>query len=136
MLTDVESGRIEAIVCVDQDRLVRRMGELVDVIKLCEAKGVPLLLDSGDIDTTKPDGILKAHILRAVAENESRKKSERLKRQREQAATMGLRHYGGRRAYGYEKGAAWRSASRKRKSSARPSNRFWPAQVSDQSLAT
>ncbi len=102
MLADVTTGRIGAIVAVDQDRLARRMQELLNVLRVCEDSRTPIVLHSGEIDTTTADGILKAHILGAVAENESRKKSERLKRQRDQAAAMGLPHSGGKRAYGYE----------------------------------
>ncbi len=101
MLTDVEGGFRDAILAVDQDRLVRRVGEVDRLIRLCEKTVTPIVLASGEIDTTTADGVLKAQLLAVVAENESRKKSERVRRQRDQAAHAG-RPMGGRRAYGYE----------------------------------
>jgi site-specific DNA recombinase len=101
MLADVEAGDRDAILAVDQDRLVRRVGEVDRLIRLCEKTGTLMVLASGEIDTTTADGILKAQLLAVVAENESRKKSERVRRQRDQAAQAG-RPAGGRRPFGYE----------------------------------
>jgi DNA invertase Pin-like site-specific DNA recombinase len=101
MLLDVESGALDAIVAVDQDRLVRRVGEIDRLIRLCEKTSTLVLLMSGEIDTTTDDGILKAHLLAVVAENESRKKSTRQRRERQHAAEAGKPFYG-RRSYGYD----------------------------------
>jgi DNA invertase Pin-like site-specific DNA recombinase len=101
MLADVECGLRDAVLAVDQDRLVRRVVEIDGLIRLCEKTETAIVLTSGEIDTTSADGVLKAQLLAVVAENESRKKSERLKRQRDQAARLGV-PTGGRRAFGYD----------------------------------
>jgi DNA invertase Pin-like site-specific DNA recombinase len=101
LLEDIEAGRRDAVIAVDQDRLARRLGELNRLIELCADKRVPIVLLSGELDTTTADGVLRAHILGAVAQNESAKKSERIKRQRDQAAKLG-RFTGGTRPYGFE----------------------------------
>lgn len=52
------------------------------------------------MDTTTAEGRFRAQMLGAIAEHESAKKSERLRRQRAQAAERGEPHPG-RRAYGW-----------------------------------
>jgi hypothetical protein len=95
---------VDAVLAVDQDRLARRMTELSEFLELCGDRKVPIVLLSGELDTTTADGVLRAHILGAVAQNESAKKSERVKRQRDQAARTGEGSVGGRRPYGFEAG--------------------------------
>jgi site-specific DNA recombinase len=97
----IEAGAADAVVAVDQDRLWRRMTEIVRWTEWTADRDVVVVTTSGDVDTSTADGILKLHVLGAVAENESRKKSERIKRQRDQAAQAGLAQGGGRRPFGY-----------------------------------
>ncbi len=101
MVCDLEASLRDGVIVVDQDRLVRHVKELEDFIDLADEHGVPLANVSGDLDLSTSDGRLTARIRGSVARHESEKKSERLKRQREQAARKGRRH-GGRRPYGYE----------------------------------
>jgi site-specific DNA recombinase len=101
LLADVRAGTVTALVAVDQDRIARRLSELAPLLDLLREHDVPIVTTSGDLDSTTSDGRLKLHILGSVAEHESGKKSERLLRQREQAARLGSYH-GGRRPYGYE----------------------------------
>jgi site-specific DNA recombinase len=98
----IERGECDGILAVDLDRLVRQVRDISALIEVCEPRRVPIVLASGELDTSTADGILKAHILAAVAENEGRKKSERQKRGNERAAREGKPHIGGRRAYGYD----------------------------------
>jgi DNA invertase Pin-like site-specific DNA recombinase len=100
MVNAVEQSDIQAIIAIDRDRLARRMGGLDDLLRLCERQRVPIVLHSGEIDTTTADGIFKAQILGAVAESETRKNSARVRRQREHAALAG-RPGAGRRVFGY-----------------------------------
>lgn len=101
LLEDIAEGKVHAVICVDQDRFVRSMTETAQTIALCEKMDCMILLNSGEIDTTSADGILKAHILGAVADNEGRKKSERQKRENDQAALAGKPNRGGRRPFGW-----------------------------------
>lgn len=100
MLKDLEAGVRDGVVVVDQDRLVRHIRQLEDFIDLADRHGIVLANVSGDLDLSTSDGRLTARIRGSVARHESEKKSERLKRQRAQAARQGKRH-GGRRPFGY-----------------------------------
>jgi site-specific DNA recombinase len=100
MLEAIESGEIDAVVCVDLDRLTRRPSELERFIELADRHHVALANVSGDVDLSTSDGRFRARILGSVARMESEKKSERLKREREQAARAG-RYHGGKRPFGY-----------------------------------
>lgn len=101
MLADMEAGTIQAVVCVDQDRLTRHPAELESFIALADAKGVALANVSGELDLSTSDGRFRARIMGAVARQESEKKSERIKRQKDQAAARGWPGGGGRR-FGYK----------------------------------
>lgn len=101
MVAAIEAGQVDAVLCVDLDRLTRRPQELEAFIDLADAKKIALANISGDADLSTSDGRFRARILGAVARQESEKKSERQKREREHAARNGLRR-GGRRPFGYE----------------------------------
>jgi site-specific DNA recombinase len=101
MLADLEAGAVDGVVVVDQDRLTRHPAELEDFIILADRLAIPLANVSGDIDLSTSDGRFRARILGAVARQESEKKSERLKRQKDQSASRGWAQ-GGRRRYGYK----------------------------------
>src|SRR5207244_2854749 len=82
--------------------IVRAMRDLVPRIELGEKAGVPLVTTDGELDSSTADGIMRLQILGSVAENESRKKSERLKLEAAQAARDG-KPRGSNRPFGYEK---------------------------------
>ena len=103
MLDDLRAGIRDAVVVVDQDRLTRHGRELEDFIELADRLDVALANVSGDVDFGTSDGRFRARIMGAVARQESEKKSERLKRQREQAALAGRPHPGPR-AFGFDDG--------------------------------
>ncbi len=100
MLRAVRDGQADAIIAVDQDRLSRRLSVLARLLDELGRQNIPIVLASGEMDTTTADGRLRAQMLGAIAEHESAKKSERLRRQRAQAAERGEPHPG-RRAYGW-----------------------------------
>lgn len=101
MLSAIEAGSLDAVVCVDQDRLTRQPAELEGFIALADAKGIALANVSGEIDLSTSDGRFRARIMGAVARQESERKSERIRRQKDQAASKGWAQ-GGRRRYGYQ----------------------------------
>ena len=100
MREDVRTGQVDGVLAVDQDRISRRLSVLAGLIDEFAKYDVPIAVASGEIDTTTTDGVLKAQMLGMIAENESRRKSDRIKRQREQHAEAGRPHPG-RRAFGY-----------------------------------
>jgi len=91
---------VDAVLVVDQDRLTRHPRELEEFIIVADRLGVPLANVAGEVDLGSSDGRFRARIMGAVARQESEKKSERLKRQRDQQARMGL-STGGPRRFGY-----------------------------------
>lgn len=103
LLAGMQEGTYDAVVVVDQDRLTRHTRELEDFIGVADRSGTALATVSGDLDLSTSDGRFRARIMGAVARQESEKKSERIRRQRDQAAKRGVSH-GGRRAYGYKPG--------------------------------
>lgn len=101
MLADLEAGRRDGVLVVDTDRLTRTPAELEGFIDVADRRGVALANVSGDVDLVTSDGRFRARIMGAVARQESEKKSERLRRERAQAAQAGKPHTGPR-AFGWE----------------------------------
>src|SRR3954454_12670961 len=89
MLADIEAGLIDAVICVDLDRLTRRPVELESFMDLADHHHLALANVSGETDLSTSDGRFKARIMGAVARQESEKKGERLTRESEQAARAG-----------------------------------------------
>lgn len=99
MLADATSGQFDVIVAVDVDRLLRSVGDLVDLTET----GAKVLTVDGEIDLTTADGEFRATMLAGIARFEVRRKSERQTRANEARARKGVRG-GGRRPFGYEAG--------------------------------
>lgn len=103
LLADMRTGKVSRVVCYDQDRLVRDMRELEDVVDAVEAGGVEFTSVNGDIDLRTDNGRMVARIKAAVARNELDKiarRTARQKRQRvEQGKPLGQRF----RTFGYER---------------------------------
>lgn len=97
MLADIEAGRVDAVVAVDMDRLLRSMADLLELTKL-EAK---VLTVSGEIDLTTPDGGFRAQMLAAIAEYETKQKGARHTRANLARVAAG-KPVPGRRRYGYQ----------------------------------
>jgi DNA invertase Pin-like site-specific DNA recombinase len=92
MLEAIRAGQVDAVLCVDLDRLTRQPAELESFITLADDKRVALANVSGEVDLSTSDGRFRARIMGAVARQESERKSERLKRQRDQRAREGKPH--------------------------------------------
>jgi DNA invertase Pin-like site-specific DNA recombinase len=100
---DIEGRAIDAVAIYRADRLHRQPRELEAFIDLCQAVGLTNVASvSGDLDLTTNEGQLVARIAGAVAKNESDVKSQRIRRQKQQAAEQGKIAGGGSRAYGWE----------------------------------
>ena len=103
MLEALEAGRVDAVVAWHPDRLHRSPTELEEFIDLIETTGAQVAtVQAGDLALASATGRMTARIVGAVARHESEHKAERLRRQREQAATAGTYH-GGRRPFAYAK---------------------------------
>lgn len=67
LLPDMRAGALSHVLCYDQDRLVRDMRQLEDVVEAVEAGRVMLTSVNGDIDLLTDNGRMVARIKAAVA---------------------------------------------------------------------
>jgi site-specific DNA recombinase len=103
MLTDIEAGRVDAVIAYHQDRLTRRPMEWEQFVELCDRAGVEQLATvTSDINFGNDNGMLVARITAAVAANESARKSARIKRKIQQNVEQGKPNGGAHRPFGYE----------------------------------
>jgi site-specific DNA recombinase len=102
MVRDLRAGLFDVIVVWDQDRLVRQLKELEELIPVLKKHKVDLAVCTGEVDVKTTGGRLKARILGAVGAHESEHKSERILEGIDQSARAGKPH-GGPRAYGFER---------------------------------
>jgi len=101
LLDLIRSGQVDAVVVWALDRLYRRPIELEQLIPLTEARGVRLATIGGEHDLGTRGGLLHARIMGAVAADESRAKSDRIKAAQAQAAAAG-KWLGGPRPFGWD----------------------------------
>lgn len=103
---DIKAGALQAVIVWDLDRLVRQPRQLEEFVELCDAAGIRHLATvGGTIDLGTGDGLLIARIKGAVAAEEARKTSQRIKRKLLEIAEAGNPHGAAtRRTFGYELG--------------------------------
>lgn len=91
MLEAVRGGKLDVILALHMDRLLRSMDDMSDLIKLAREKGAAIAtVQSGDLDLGTAAGRLVANMLAAVAQAESERKAERHFLRNEAAAAQGL----------------------------------------------
>jgi len=98
MLSDLEAGRIDTVISVDLDRLLRSTRDLATLLDLNAA----VLTVDGEIDLTTADGEFRATMLAGIARFEVRRKSERQTRANDARVARGMPVAGGRRRFGFE----------------------------------
>ncbi|MBD2897258.1 hypothetical protein amrb99_62170 [Actinomadura sp. RB99] len=104
MLTDVQSGRINGIVCFALDRLTRHPMELERLVDIFVPHRTTVqTVAGGELDLNTEEGQLRARITGSVAKFESGRKSERLKAKAAQMIADGKRPCGGPRPFGYDR---------------------------------
>ena len=103
LLASVRAGETDAIVAWHIDRLTRSPLELEGIITFAEQQGLELATCSGEVDLATATGRMVARILGATARQESERKAERQRREREQSARAGKVAGGGLRPFGYER---------------------------------
>jgi hypothetical protein len=97
MLEDARAGRIDVVIAVNLDRLLRTQTDLTALID----SGAKVTTLEGEIDLTSASGEMQAAVLTAMARFEVRRKSERQVRANESRAQQG-RWVGGRRPFGFD----------------------------------
>ena len=101
MLTDIESGLIDAVVAYHPDRLYRQVRDLLQFAELANKRNVMVeTVTAGDLGLATASGRMQTTILGTLAQYESEHKSERIKRKLLENAAEG-RHHGGSRPYGW-----------------------------------
>lgn len=104
LLADIAAGRVDAVVSWELDRLVRDPLEHEEFLIVCERSGMHHLATLADeVDIQTGEGLMVARIKAAVAAEEVRKMSKRIRRKKLELAEAG-RATGGPRPYGYEPG--------------------------------
>ncbi|GAA2187294.1 hypothetical protein GCM10009786_11570 [Leucobacter alluvii] len=96
LLAAAHEGRIDIVVCVDLDRLLRSITDLIPLID----SGLKILTVDDEIDLDSPDGEFRATMLVALARFEVRLKSRRQLRANEYRDTHDI-PIAGKRRYGY-----------------------------------
>jgi site-specific DNA recombinase len=101
LVADIKAGHIDAVATWHLDRLTRQVRELEDVVDLAAEHGLELASVTGELDLRTSTGRLQARMMGVIARQASEQASERLRRQRQQAADAGKFH-GSPRPFGYE----------------------------------
>ena len=100
MIADCEEGKIDTILTKEVSRFARNTLDCLRYIRLLTELGVNAIFMNDGIDTSDKDGELRLSIMSSIAQEESRKLSERikwgLKRRMEKGDAIGRRSY-----YGY-----------------------------------
>lgn len=97
MLGDSRDRRIDVVVAVNLDRLLRTQGDLSALIE----SGAKVTTLEGELDLTSASGEMQASLLTTMARFEVRRKSERQVRANESRARKG-QWVGGRRPFGFD----------------------------------
>jgi len=101
LLSDIQDGRIDAVVIWMEDRLQRQVIELAEFLKICDGAGVTRIASAGgEFDLSDPDQRTMLYIKAAMAEAEIEKMAKRMRRKNQENAEKGRRHLGGRRPFG------------------------------------
>lgn len=119
LIEDAKADRIDVVVAVNEDRLLRGIRDLLTLIE----SGLKVATVDGEIDLTTADGEFRATMSAGLARFEVRRKGERQKRANDQRRGDGL-PAGGRRAFGYTRLNAGASKNAAKRTGA--DGREWP----------
>jgi site-specific DNA recombinase len=101
MMRDVESGRIDAIVATEMERLSRNRRDDLRLVETCQPRKVIIApVRDTEIDMSTAEGRFRADLMGSLARREIEVKGERHRAEIEQAARSGKPH-GGQRPFGY-----------------------------------
>lgn len=102
MLDDVRAGRVAAVLAYAPDRLYRRLADLAEFIDVVTAAGCAVqTVAAGEVDLSTAAGRTTAKLLGVIAEGESDRQGERIRRKLAERAAAGKPH-GGQRPFGWE----------------------------------
>ena len=102
LLKDIATGKVNAVVVWDEDRLHRQTLELEGFVSVCESAGMTQLASvGGDTDLNDEGALFMLRIKGAVAAQEVAKMRKRIRRKKLEIAESGA-FSGGARPFGYE----------------------------------
>jgi site-specific DNA recombinase len=102
MVADIQSGRIDTIVCWKLDRIHRRFTAFGDLLSVLDKHGGGLIsVSEPGLDLSSPMGKAMLGVLVAIAESESESTSLRVRRSIEASIARGDVPKGGSRCFGY-----------------------------------
>ena len=119
LIEDSKAGRVDVVVAVDQDRILRGIRDLVTLMDV----GARVSTIDGELDLTTADGEFRATLAAGLARFEVQRKSERQRRANAHRRER-LLPAGGRRGFGYTKLRAGASADWPKRVAA--DGREWP----------
>ncbi len=101
LLSDIEAGRLDAVVIWMEDRLYRQVIELAEFLRVCDAAGVTRIASAGgEFDLSEPEQRIMLYMKAAMAEAEVDRLSRRVRRWHQERIEKGIRDRSGRRAFG------------------------------------
>jgi site-specific DNA recombinase len=102
LVSAIEAGQVEVIICTEMPRLYRRLEELLELIRMAPRTRLRAIWTTDDMgyDLSTPEGIHAAVAAVNNAMLESAKLSKRIKRKKAARARQGMAS-GGPRPYGY-----------------------------------
>lgn len=104
LLEAVRTGAVTAVLAYAPDRLYRRLADLAEFIDTVTAARCQVqTVAAGEIDLSTASGRQTAKLLGVIAEGESDRTGERIRRKLAERHALGLPH-GGQRPYGWEPG--------------------------------
>ena len=93
MITEAESGEIDLIITKEVSRFARNTVDTLSYTRELKKFGVGVIFTLDNIDTRQSDGEFRLTIMASIAQEESRKTSERVKwgqrRQMEKGVVLG-----------------------------------------------
>jgi DNA invertase Pin-like site-specific DNA recombinase len=101
LVSDVEAGTIQVVVCWKLDRLCRRPRDFERLWEVCERRGARLVSRHEAFDSSTPAGEFTIRLMISMAQMESANISIRVKSYMAAARRGGRFHTGGSRPYGY-----------------------------------
>lgn len=101
LLADLKSGKRDALISYDLDRVARQPRDLEDLIDIVEVKKIPNANVTGNVDLSTPDGRFMARILVNVANKASADTGRRVARKSKERAELGIPQKAKLRPFGY-----------------------------------
>jgi DNA invertase Pin-like site-specific DNA recombinase len=103
LLDCISEGRLDVVIALDSDRLLRKLGDLARLFELTEKHAVRVVYEHGGFDPRTGDGMFEASMRASIDGEEVRKLKKRVNRKNRELAEAGKAvSGGGDRPFGFE----------------------------------